>query len=129
ASEVSRAVKKDVPAERYVMLEVTDTGSGIPDDIQSLIFEPFFTTKGQGKGTGLGLSTVYGIVEQSGGYLALESAVGQTSFKIFLPRVDEEVAVQDNQTARRAVPADTAATVLLVEDEDAVRNLASVILK
>ena len=129
ALEVAHSVKREVRAERYVMLEVTDTGLGIPDNIRSLIFEPFFTTKGQGKGTGLGLSTVYGIVEQSGGYLALESAVGRTSFKVFLPRVDEEVASEDKQIAGRAVAADAAATVLLVEDEDAVRNLASVILK
>jgi PAS domain S-box-containing protein len=127
SSTASGSLHAEVRSGQYVMLGVSDTGCGIPPEIRNLIFEPFFTTKEKGKGTGLGLATVYGIVNQSGGYLGLDSTVGKgTSFKIFLPRVDEEVVVA---TAPRAVGvAGTGETVLLVEDEDAVRSLASQIL-
>jgi PAS domain S-box-containing protein len=125
--EVSEAVKTQARAGDYVMLSVTDTGTGIPDHIQGLIFEPFFTTKEHGKGTGLGLATVYGIVNQSGGYLALDSAPGQgTSFRIFFPRIHEEVKQGEPQPVTRTIRAKE--TVLLVEDEDVVRCLASTIL-
>ena len=70
----------------YVLVEVSDTGTGIPTDIIEKIFEPFFTTKDVGKGTGLGLSTVYGIVKQTGGFVYADSEPGRTSFRIFLPR-------------------------------------------
>jgi PAS domain S-box-containing protein len=126
-SEVSAAVKTQARAGRYVVLEVTDTGSGIPGEIQGLIFEPFFTTKEKGKGTGLGLATVYGIVNQSAGYLALDSAPGQgASFKMFFPRVHEEVKLAKPIALHRTAAAKE--TVLLVEDEDVVRGLASTIL-
>ena len=106
----------------YVMLSVSDTGSGMDKETQSRIFEPFFTTKEKGKGTGLGLSTVYGIVKQSGGYVMVQSEVDRGStFQIYLPQV-EGVA------EKHAVPAADAAsggneTVLLVEDEESVRQL------
>lgn len=126
-AEVYEAVQSDVREGQYVMLAVSDSGCGIPAEIRNLIFEPFFTTKDPGKGTGLGLATVYGIITQSGGYIAVDSTIGRgTTFRIFLPRVDEEVSMTRIPAAVRISPA--AQTVLLVEDEDAVRNLASTIL-
>jgi CheY-like chemotaxis protein len=107
----------------YIMLSVSDTGCGMDKETQSRIFEPFFTTKEKGKGTGLGLSTVYGIIKQSGGYIFAQSEVGHgTTFRIFLPRVDEPADC--NNIIRRA-RADTrgSETVLLVEDEESVRHL------
>ena len=126
-----------VPAD-YVVVEVEDTGTGIAPDVLKKIFEPFFTTKEVGKGTGLGLSMVYGIIKQTGGFIYCDSEVGKgTVFRIFLPRhVPEaktqlEVGTQGASAAAEAAPAIKAAdvsrdlsgsaTVLLVEDEDAVR--------
>ncbi len=111
------------PAD-YVLIEIEDEGHGIPADVRDKIFEPFFTTKEVGKGTGLGLSMVYGIVKQTGGFIFVDSAVGEgTTFRIFLPRhVPEE-----NEIAAKAEAAKPAAdltghgTILLVEDEEAVR--------
>jgi PAS domain S-box-containing protein len=112
-----------------VRLVVRDTGTGMDAETLSHVFEPFFTTKGVGKGTGLGLAMVYGIVKQSGGYIAVASEAGVgTAFEIYLPRVREQP-----EPAREALlPAelrDGEHTVLLVEDEDAVRSLASRILR
>jgi two-component system cell cycle sensor histidine kinase/response regulator CckA len=107
----------------YVLLSVTDTGAGMSKETQSRIFEPFFTTKEKGKGTGLGLSTVYGIIKQSGGYVFVQSELGQgTTFRIYLPQVDDPA-----ESTRPARPTDEAGrgseTVLLVEDEESVRQL------
>jgi CheY-like chemotaxis protein len=126
-AEVHEAVKTEVRAGRYVMLSVTDTGCGIPPDILHLIFEPFFTTKDPGKGTGLGLATVYGIINQSGSYMAVNSSVGRgTSFRIFLPLVDADVYRPRTRLPVRVGAAGQ--TLLLVEDDDSVRSLASAIL-
>jgi CheY-like chemotaxis protein len=107
----------------YVMLAVQDTGHGMSEETLSHLFEPFFTTKEKGKGTGLGLSTVYGIVKQSGGTIDVESKEGRgTTFKIFFPRVDETAQTADTSGAA-AGRAQGRETILLVEDEPAVRGL------
>ena len=120
---------RDVPPGRYVVLSVSDNGVGMDPEVLSRIFEPFYTTKDVGKGTGLGLSTVYGTVEQSGGYVAVDSKPGKgTEFKIFLPRVDalpESLPAEGTPTWRKS----GTETVLLVEDDAAVRELAHDILR
>jgi CheY-like chemotaxis protein len=114
----------------YVMLCVTDTGSGMDAETQSHIFEPFFTTKGP-KGTGLGLSTAYGIVKQSGGYIWVYSELGKgTSFKVYLPRVTAAgVAVTAEQPAAAAKIQHGNETILLVEDEETLRNMGKLYLE
>jgi two-component system cell cycle sensor histidine kinase/response regulator CckA len=107
----------------YVMLSVNDNGHGMDKETQARIFEPFFTTKEKGKGTGLGLSTVYGIIKQSGGYVLVQSEVGQgTTFRIYLPRV-EEVAQPASPVPVPLALNGGSETVLLVEDEESVREL------
>ena len=127
ADEAKTLPYKPLPAADYVMVEVTDTGSGIPKEIIDKIFEPFFTTKETGKGTGLGLSTVYGIVKQTNGYIFVDSNDRQGhEFRIFLPRhvpVEGEVAEAapvDPKTAEAKAVADLTGhgTILLVEDEE-----------
>lgn len=115
----------EIQPGKYVSLVVSDTGDGIDEEIQERIFEPFFTTKKMGKGTGLGLSTVYGIVKQSGGYILVESEAEQgTSFNIYFPRIDQTAEVQAIKAeTEEMVPGE--GTVLIVEDEEAVRNIAS----
>ncbi|MDB5569775.1 MAG: cckA [Hyphomicrobiales bacterium] len=107
----------------YVVVEVTDSGHGIPADVKEKMFEPFFTTKEVGKGTGLGLSMVYGIVKQTGGYIACVSEPGQgATFRIYLPRhtaVEEEQVKKEDP--KKSIDATGHGTILLVEDEDAVR--------
>lgn len=112
----------------YVLLSVTDTGTGIPPDIMPHIFEPFFTTKPAGLGSGLGLAMVYGFVKQSGGHIRIYSEAGHgTTVKIYLPRL---MAAQERQAAPAAAPAGLAAvplaapgeTILLVEDNHGVRD-------
>ncbi|HEY3350546.1 MAG TPA: ATP-binding protein [Thermoanaerobaculia bacterium] len=113
----------------FVMLAVSDDGCGMDPATLARIFEPFFTTKPPGKGTGLGLATVYGIVKQSGGFVWVYSDLGQgATFRIYLPRVEEALSTRrDSGTPRRTPPKGTE-TVLLVEDDDAVRRLARDVL-
>ena len=128
--EAARHAQGQVPPGPYVTLSVQDAGSGMDTATLARIFEPFFTTKEPGKGTGLGLSTVHGIVHQSGGYIGVDSAPGRgTTFTIYLPRIAAGAVITD-----AAPPAPSGAmrgteTVLLVEDEEEVRRLASEILK
>jgi PAS domain S-box-containing protein len=118
----------EIPAGAYVLLAVSDTGEGMGEETLTHIFEPFFTTKETGKGTGLGLSTVYGIVTQSGGHVAARSAPGEGArFEIHLPCVPEEPRVPEEPAPVGRDPGGTG-RILLVEDEDMVRNLARSIL-
>jgi two-component system cell cycle sensor histidine kinase/response regulator CckA len=126
AADVRKLGNDILPVADYSVLEVSDTGAGIPADILPKIFEPFFTTKGVGKGTGLGLSTVYGIVKQSGGYIFAESPPKKgATFTIYLP-VHTAGAPQTARAAPKEKPADLwgTGTILLVEDEDMVRAVA-----
>jgi two-component system, cell cycle sensor histidine kinase and response regulator CckA len=115
---------REVSPGSYVRLSISDTGSGMPPEVQARIFEPFFTTKGEGQGTGLGLSVVYGIVKQSGGSISLDTAVGRgTTFHVYFPIADAKEAAavvpdpERNPAAHRGHE-----TILLVEDETSVRR-------
>jgi two-component system cell cycle sensor histidine kinase/response regulator CckA len=142
ADESGKYAYKGMPSADYVLVEVSDTGTGIPPDIVDKIFEPFFSTKEVGKGTGLGLSTVYGIVKQTGGFVYAESEPHNTTFRIFLPRyiagseesltqipAADAPAIADAMSAAdsmaRAASADLTGhgTILLVEDEEGLRAL------
>ena len=116
-------------APQAVVLEVSDQGSGIPDEVKERIFEPFFTTKERGKGTGLGLAMVYGFVRQSGGHIELITAPGEgTTFQVYLPAMTEDeptVAVTIPEEATEDRPM----TILVVDDEPGVRHLASAMLR
>ena len=117
----------DLPAGPYVVLTVSDTGTGIKDEIRPHIFDPFFTTKGKGQGTGLGLATVYGIVRQSGGAIAVRSEVNRgTAFDIYLPRTEKPAAAAGDK--RGDAGPRGSETILLVEDQEAVRQFISSIL-
>jgi PAS domain S-box-containing protein len=123
------AQRVGVRSGRYVMLAVSDTGTGMSEETKARIFDPFFTTKEKGKGTGLGLSTVYGIIKQSGGnvWVYSEPDCGST-FKVYLPQTEPSAARANDQIVDVSVPTGTE-TILLVEDEDVVRRLARQILE
>ncbi len=142
ASESGSYAYKGMPSADYVLVEVSDTGTGIPPGIIDKIFEPFFSTKEVGKGTGLGLSMVYGIVKQTGGFIYVDSKPGATAFRIFLPRyiagAEETLpqipdadapaiagALSAADSLAQAASADLTGhgTILLVEDEEGLRAL------
>jgi PAS domain S-box-containing protein len=109
----------------YVALVVADTGAGMDAETQARIFEPFFTTKAKGRGTGLGLATVYGIVKQSGGFIAVDSAVGRgTTFTVYLPQVEAPMKTEST-TEKSAKVQHGAETILVVDDETGIRELAA----
>jgi len=113
----------ELPAGRYATLRVADDGCGMPDDVRARAFDPFFTTKGPGRGTGLGLSTVYGIVKQSGGAVAIESEQGRgTTITVYLPFADE--LPREDRPVVLPRPRGRAGTILIAEDEPFVRELA-----
>ncbi len=122
---------RGMPPAEYTLVEVEDTGHGMPSDVMEKIFDPFFSTKEVGKGTGLGLSTVYGIVKQTGGFIFCTSEVDAgTIFRLFLPRHIPQVVDEPVQEVRNAEPEKVAdltgsASILLVEDEEAVRAFAA----
>ncbi|HJQ20655.1 MAG TPA: response regulator, partial [Gemmatimonadaceae bacterium] len=119
-----------IPPGEYVAIAVNDTGTGMDDATQAQAFEPFFTTKSVGKGTGLGLATVHGIVAQSGGHVTLQSSLGTgTIFTVYLPRERDENAASRDSGPVTARSVQDAETVLLVEDEAAVRALARRVLQ
>jgi two-component system cell cycle sensor histidine kinase/response regulator CckA len=126
---VSLALKA-ISGDDFVIIEVSDTGTGMTDEVKSKIFEPFFTTKEVGKGTGLGLATVYGIVQQSGGHLTVDSDLGVgTTFRIYLPAADpsdaEEEVVKAPVAAKKPADLTGQGNILFVEDEASVRLIAA----
>lgn len=121
------AANAEVTAGQHIMIAITDTGQGMPPEVKARVFEPFYTTKEVGKGTGLGLAHVHGFLKQSGGHVAIYSEVGVgTTVKLYLPRTQlEESEDAAQQPASKEVPLGDAATiVLVVEDEERVRNLS-----
>lgn len=129
ADEVKELSHAEIPISDFVLIEVSDTGTGMPVEVLSKVFEPFFTTKDVGQGTGLGLSTVYGIVKQTDGFIYVDSEVGKgTTFKIMLPRHVEkegEEAVPEVKKPTEHADLTGSACIMLVEDEEAVRAFAA----
>jgi PAS domain S-box-containing protein len=120
----------DIAAGKYVVLAVSDTGTGMDEATASRIFEPFFTTKDMSKGTGLGLATVYGIVQQSGGHIWVYSEPGRgTTFKIYLPCADHKLGVAPQPEVEAVAPKRLGTTVLLVEDDEIMRSLTRKLLE
>ena len=122
--------RDDVPDGEYVMLSVTDTGAGMPNDVLERALEPFFTTKKLGHGTGLGLSMVYGFVKQSGGQVRIDSAVGRgTTVRLYLPRTDALPDEDDMHAEDLAALSGQGRTILLVEDDAGVRAVTAAALR
>ncbi len=116
--------QQKMPAGKYVLLAVSDTGSGMDEATMSRIFEPFFTTKEIGKGTGLGLATAYGIVKQRAGHILVYSEPGHgTTFKIYLPSAEDKIGLGSKPEAETVAPARRGTTILLAEDDEIMRAL------
>ena len=114
----------------YVLLAVTDSGTGMPPEVQEKIFEPFFTTKGVGEGTGLGLSMVFGFVKQSGGHVSVYSKEGQgTTVRLYLPRSQATAAMPRTTVAAQAPLSKLGETILVVEDDENLRDLVEAMLE
>jgi two-component system cell cycle sensor histidine kinase/response regulator CckA len=138
SADEARALGWREATGRIAMIEVTDTGPGVPPELLDKIFEPFFTTKAVGEGTGMGLATVYGIVQQAGGHITVsnveapDGTVAGAAFRIFLPEASAEaLAAAPVAEVRKAVPRDLsgAGRILFVEDEAAVRGIAAKLLR
>lgn len=131
-AEIDAAFAREHPGSvpgKYVMLAVTDIGTGMDPETQAQIFEPFYTTKGRDKGTGLGLATVYGVVKQSNGYITVDSEKGKGStFTIYLPRIEQNVPAP-SKTSPEPLKVGGSETILLVEDAEPLRRLAQLFLK
>ena len=124
------AIVPPLPAGRYVLITVSDTGGGMAPATQARIFDPFFTTKEKGKGTGLGLATVYGIVKQSGGHVGVHSEPGKgATFSVYLPRPEDAPPAQAAPEASASSAPEGTETILLVEDETMLRELACEVLE
>ncbi|MBK7369761.1 MAG: PAS domain S-box protein [Candidatus Eisenbacteria bacterium] len=127
--DLSPRAEAGLPTDRFVELEVADTGSGMTSEVRERLFEPFFTTKEHGKGTGLGLAVVHGVVRQCGGFIEVASGPGLgTSFHVFLPHAERSAhalgPVEDG-----APPAALGETILFVEDDDGVRSLIEMVFR
>jgi len=119
----------ELKAGDYVMLAITDTGTGMGAEVKARVFEPFFSTKGVGQGTGLGLPTCYGIIKQSGGHISVYSEPGRgTTFKIYLPQIEQQAAIPIQRPGPPDLPRGTE-TILLVEDDPALREMATTLLR
>jgi len=128
-SDADAAEHLGMTAGPYVALSLTDTGSGMDEPTRARIFEPFYTTKEKGKGTGLGLSTVFGIVQQSGGHVVVESELGAgTTFRVYLPRT-ASVAEEPRDSSRAPATLHGSETILVAEDDDQVRAVVVGILR
>ena len=127
----THAAHPDIAPGQYVMIAVTDTGSGMTPEVRGKVFEPFFTTKPQGHGTGLGLAQVYGFIRQSNGHVAIDSTPGQgTAVKLFLPRLQGQAAAEILAPAPVAETSHGAGeTILVVEDEEKIRNFSVEVLE
>ena len=124
--DADRANQRAIAPGRYVAIEVTDSGDGIPPSVLGRIFEPYFSTKARGKGTGLGLATVHGIVQHAGGDIIVESHIGEgTTFRIFLPATD----LAGDMSREIPVISEAGGTILVVDDDDSVRRVTERLLR